>query len=113
MGPIPNPHLISIKLQIDDENNYKNLKDKINFENIKKQNKKNVNSPNFESFNDWYIQNGNWELAKKEKIHNKKMQLEAFNSSKSNEYCSFHPQINKNKYYNKKSNEDFGTRLYN
>ena len=105
--------LIRIKLQIDDENNYKNLKDKINFENIKKQNKKNVNSPNFESFNDWYIQNGNWELAKKEKIHNKKMQLEAFNSSKSNEYCSFHPQINKNKYYNKKSNEDFGTRLYN
>ena len=41
------------------------------------------------------------------------MQLEAINYSKSNEYCSFHPQINKNKYYNKKSNEDFGTRLYN
>ena len=105
--------LIRIKLQVDDEIKHKNLKDKINFENIKKQNKKNVNSPKFESFNDWYIQNGNWELAKKEKIHNKKMQLEAFNSSKSNEYCSFHPQINKNKYYNKKSNEDFGTRLYN
>ena len=105
--------LIRIKLQIDDERKYKNFKDKMIFENIKKQNKKNVNSPNFESFNDWYIQNGNWELAKKEKIHNKKVQLEAFSSSKSNEYCSFHPQINKNKYYNKRSNEDFGTRLYN
>ena len=105
--------LIRIKLQIDDEIKSKNLKDKINFENIKKQNKKNVNSPKFESFNDWYIQNGNWELTKKEKIHNKKMQLEAINYSKSNEYCSFHPQINKNKSYNKKSNEDFGTRLYN
>ena len=105
--------IIKIKSQVDDEKKYKDFKDYIIFENIKKQNKKNVNLPDFNNFNDWYIQNENWKLAKKERINNKKLELDAYYTSKNNECCSFHPQINKDKFYYRRESENIGTRLYN